>query len=154
MAIIRIKNSEGVWKEVAINGGSVTSVDGKIGAVVLSDTYLSKEESGTINGDLTVNGTIYGKIVQSTSDERLKFNLEPVDYDLSSVQAYRYNFENESVKHIGLIAQQVEKVAREAVSEHSDGHLSLDYNAVVALLVNKVNQLEKRIDQLQNNQGN
>ena len=73
--------------------------------------------------------------------------------DLSSLSAYRYKFKEPSEVdkgfHVGLIAQEVEKILPEAVSKDEKGFLTLDYNAVVAVLVDEVNQLKSEIKQLQ-----
>ena len=113
-----------------------------------------KTTGGTISGNLavtgtcTVSGALQGKTVKATSDRRLKENLTTPTYDLSSLKAYRYTFTGEPVYHVGLIAQEVERVIPEAVAEGENGYLALDYNAVVAALVNAVNSLQAQINQL------
>ena len=84
------------------------------------------------------------------SDRRLKENIEPVRYDLSSLGAYRYNFKRDpKTKKVGLIAQEVQQIIPDAVSADKDGTLSLDYNAVVAALVEEVKDLKRRCDSLE-----
>ncbi len=115
-----------------------------------------KTSGGTISGSLTVTGTLKGGTVQATSDRRLKENLSTPTFDLSSLKAYRYTFRNEGrpTYHVGLIAQDVQKVIPEAVTAGGkEGFLSLDYNAVVAALVNKVNELQQQIDELKERQN-
>lgn len=108
---------------------------------------------GTITGNLTVNGTLAGGSLSATSDRRLKDVHGRIgDVDLSSLSAYRYAFKNDEnhVEHIGLIAQEVESVVPEAVKEIDDeGHLGIEYNALVAILIEKINILEHRINQLE-----
>lgn len=108
---------------------------------------------GTITGNLTVNGTLAGGSLSATSDRRLKDVHGRVgDVDLSSLSAYRYTFKNDEnhVEHIDLIAQEVESVVPEAVKEIDDeGHLGIEYNALVAILIEKINILEHRINQLE-----
>ena len=53
-------------------------------------------------------------------------------------------------RHTGLIAQEVQDIIPDAVKADEKGYLSLDYNAVVAVLVAKVNKLESRIKELEN----
>lgn len=112
---------------------------------------IIEQASGTlsITGALTVAGALKGKTVQATSDRRMKANFTTPTYDLSTLKAYRYTFRGESVYHVGLIAQDVQKVIPEAVSvSGAEGYLALDYNAVVAALVNAVNDLQNQINQL------
>lgn len=89
---------------------------------------------------------------QATSDRRLKEGLAKKHYDLSSLSAYRYNFVGSEEKHVGLVAQEVERIIPEAVTEGKDGYKSLDYNAVVAALVDEVNRLKARVAELEKNE--
>lgn len=54
-----------------------------------------------------------------------------------------------NVSTAGLLAQEVKEVLPTAVVEQDDGMLSLDYNAVIALLVETVNEQSKRIEKLE-----
>lgn len=108
---------------------------------------------GTVTGNLTVNGTLSGGTLNATSDIRLKNVLGEVEnIDLSQLKPYRYTFKSDEKKevHVGLIAQDVQKAIPEAVKViDEDGHLGIEYNALVAILVDKVNKLEQRITQLE-----
>lgn len=86
---------------------------------------------------------------QATSDARKKTGLTPVHPDLSGLTAYRYTLKDDGKTHVGLVAQEVEKVIPEAVSEDKEGFLALDYNAVVAALVDEVSRLRKRVEALE-----
>lgn len=86
---------------------------------------------------------------QAISDARKKTGLTPVHPDLSGLTAYRYTLKDDGKTHVGLVAQEVEKVIPEAVSEDKEGFLALDYNAVVAALVDEVNRLRERVEALE-----
>ena len=98
----------------------------------------------------TMTGTLKAKTFQATSDARLKEEQKDVLYDLSALKPKHYRFKNEEQYRVGLIAQDVQKVIPEAVTEDEDGYLGLDYNAVVAALVGEVNRLKIRLSQLEN----
>ena len=85
----------------------------------------------------------------ATSDARHKRDLTPVRYDLSSITAYHYVLKDDGKPHVGLIAQEVQQIIPDAVSADKDGVLSLDYNAVVAALVEEVKDLKRRCDSLE-----
>ena len=126
------------------------------GAFVLSAmnaTTGAKMLSGYSDGSLTWGGTFSATTLKATSDKRKKTNITKTSVDLSSLNAYRYKFKEPSEVdkgfHVGLIAQEVEKILPEAVSKDEKGFLTLDYNAVVAVLVDEVNQLKSEIKQLQ-----
>lgn len=108
---------------------------------------------GTVQGNLSVTGALSGNTLNATSDKRLKNILNQVqNVDLSEVHAYSYQFKDDVKKqiHIGLIAQDVQKVIPEAVhSVDENGHLGIEYNALVAILVDKVTRLEKRMAELE-----
>lgn len=111
-----------------------------------------KTLSGSPDGSLIWGGTFSATTLKATSDKRKKTHITKTSADLSSLSAYRYKFKEPSEVdkgfHVGLIAQEVEKVLPEAVSKDDKGFLTLDYNAVVAVLVDEVNQLKSEIKQL------
>lgn len=110
---------------------------------------------GTVSGNLTVTGNLSGASLNATSDRRLKNIISSASgINLNTLIPYRYTFKSDEKKevHIGLIAQEVQKVVPEAVKEIDEqGHLAIEYNALVAILIDKVNLLEKRIAQLESN---
>jgi len=109
----------------------------------------------TVNNAFTFDKTVRAPTIQSTSDIRKKENFKRVEnIDLSQIKAYVYNFKDDKDhKHVGLIAQDVQNIIPEAVSTDSDGFLSLDYNAVVAVLVDKINELSQQINVLKCSRG-
>ena len=138
----------------------LTSTDYTGGTVAAGSFYLSAMDATTGNktllgspdGSLTWNGTFSATTLKATSDKRKKTNITETSADLSAIKAYRYKFKEPSEVdkgfHVGLIAQEVEKILPEAVSKDEKGFLTLDYNAVVAVLVDEVNQLKSEIKQL------
>lgn len=126
---------------------------GQFALSAMDATTGKKTLLGSPDGSLTWNGTFSATTLKATSDKRKKTNITKTSADLSSLSAYRYKFKEPSEVdkgfHVGLIAQEVEKILPEAVSKDDKGFLTLDYNAVVAVLVDEVNQLKSEIKQLQ-----
>lgn len=93
-----------------------------------------------------VNGAITCVSVTQTSDGRLKEILPESIPDLSKVKAVRFRWKDgrDDREHIGYIAQDVEEIAPEMVTEE-EGTKTLDYTQV---LVAKVERLEKENDEL------
>lgn len=60
-----------------------------------------------------------------------------------------YTFTKEKEFSAGLIANEVLEVLPEAVRKDKDGYLQLNYNAVVALLVEALKEKKKKIDELE-----
>lgn len=82
------------------------------------------------------------------SDERLKLNITDIDNALEKVEqlngkTYQYTFKPEE-NRAGLIAQEVEKVLPQAVTER-DGYKVVNYEAVIGLLINAVKELNAKI---------
>jgi hypothetical protein len=113
-----------------------------------------------INGDLTTDGTVNG-----SSDSRLKADVAVIEDALSKVgklRGYTYVFRADPTRrHTGVIAQEVKDVIPEAVREREDGYLTVAYGNLVGLLIEAINEgerrresLESRIEELEKNRGN
>jgi hypothetical protein len=111
-----------------------------------------------ISGSLNVTGDI---TAYSTSDERLKDNIELISNPIEKVKQLRgveFDWNNKSMfkagKHdYGVIAQDVEKVLPELVKETHTGYLGVDYDKMIGLLIEVVKEQEKRIKELENKIG-
>ena len=113
-----------------------------------SDTNVGQVE---VNNAFTFNKEVKASSFQATSDRRKKSDIKEIsDLNLSSIKSYNYILKDTNGRHTGLIAQEVQDVIPDAVKADEKGFLSLDYNAVVAVLVAKVNKLEARIKELEN----
>ena len=95
--------------------------------------------------------------VTAYSDIRLKEDIKPIEDAVSKVQQLtgntytRNDLKNADRRYGGVIAQEVEVVLPEAVSESEDGTKTVDYNAVIALLVESVKELKEEIETLKGN---
>ena len=113
------------------------------------------------------NATLAGTLTEN-SDIRLKKNFTPLTDALSSlsqIHGYRYQWKNRINKddQIGLIAQEVQSVYPELISENEEGMLSVSYTKMVPILLEAIkeqqvqiqdqgvliNELINRIDQLE-----
>ena len=120
--------------------------------------------SNTFKNDQVISGSIYvtGDVVAySTSDERLKDNIELISNPIEKVKQLRgveFDWNDKSMfkagKHdYGVIAQDVEKVLPELVKETHTGYLGVDYDKMIGLLIEVVKEQEKRIKDLENKMG-
>jgi trimeric autotransporter adhesin len=100
-----------------------------------------------INGNFTATGA------GMPSDARWKKNIEPLGSCLekvSDLQGVSYEWDMEAHpdsgftpgRQIGLVAQNVEKVVPELVFEDKDGHKSVSYAKLTAVLVEAVKELK------------
>ena len=105
-----------------------------------------------LNNTLSVQGDV---IAYSSSDYRLKDNVKEIDNALDKVSQIRgvefdWN-ENQTVYEghdIGVIAQEVEKVAPEIVVTRDDGYKAVNYQKLTALLIEAVKELKEEIKEL------
>jgi hypothetical protein len=94
--------------------------------------------------------------VTAYSDRRLKDDIQPIEGALEKVgtlsgNTYQRNDlldKDPERRYAGVIAQEVEVVLPEAVSDSEDGTKTVDYNAVIALLVESIKELKAEIDEL------
>lgn len=102
-----------------------------------------------VGGNILATGN-----VTAYSDIRVKTDIQPVSGALDAVKNLRgVTFlrvgQEQEGRQLGLIAQEVEKVAPEVVKTHEDGMKSLAYQNLVALLVEALKEQQEQITQLQ-----
>ena len=111
----------------------------------------------TDSSALTYNastGTLAATNVNSTSDANLKENIETIvgSIDiLKDINGVRFVWKDLGTPSVGVIAQDVEKVLPELVSERDDtGTKSVNYNGLVGVLIEAVKELSTRVSKLEN----
>ena len=100
----------------------------------------------------------------STSDKRLKENIKPLDNALNKVmQINGVEFdwkkltekEKETIhgnkgRDVGVIAQEIEKVLPEVVTQRDNGYKAVKYEKIVPLLIEAIKEQQKQIEELKN----
>ena len=120
------------------------AIPGTLTSVGITTLATSGEETHT-GGDMVVSGTAKATKFSTTSDERLKTNIERIEDPLevlSHLEGVKFNWISDNSEDVGLIAQDVERCLPEAVEE-KDGIKSVNYNGVVGLLVEAVKEISK-----------
>jgi len=110
---------------------------------------------------LQVAGDIIANSIAGSSDARFKTNISPIENPLQKVLQLRgVNFDWKTTefptrsfsenRSVGFIAQEVEKVLPEVVQteKNTEGYKSVQYDKVVALLVEAIKEQQKQIDSL------
>ena len=126
------------------------SVDGSFNAlrplrVNVSTGRVYMGHGLTVTGDVAASGGL-----SAYSDRRLKSEIEPLRHGLQRVKALTgYSYIKDGKKDIGVVAQEVQVVAPELVSEH-DGYLAVNYGQLNALLIEAIKELSDRLDRLEN----
>jgi hypothetical protein len=113
--------------------------------------YLSGSTNALFALDTLGNLALAGNQT-SSSDERLKKNIEPIESALDKVKSLNgiyFNWIDESRpgRNIGLIAQNVQSVVPELVSSEST-YLTVNYAQMVAVLIEAIKEQQQQIDEL------
>ena len=101
-------------------------------------------------------------VAYSTSDERLKENVKPIENALdkvSKIGGYEFDWkelteeEKETIHgneghDVGVIAQEIEKVLPEVVTERDSGYKAVKYEKIVPLLIESIKDLKAEIEEL------
>ena len=146
---------------ITLSGTAITStaselnlLDGSTaGTVVASKAVVvdsNKDISGFRNiantGTITTGGAITASgDITAFSDERLKSDIETIDNALDKVMNMRgVSFTKQAEKKIGVIAQEVEKVLPEVVSDGE--YKSVAYGNMVGVLIEAIKELKSQLD--------
>ena len=141
-------NANSLTTSGATTAGSLT-----VDSVVIDGTTIGHSSDSDLmtlaSGSLTVAGD-----VTISSDARLKSNivaLGPTLISLLQLEAKSYTMKNdtEQKQKIGLLAQEVQKVFPELVSEDNNGMLAVNYQALVPVLINALKEQENNSNELE-----
>ena len=103
-----------------------------------------------IDGNMYVSGDITG-----LSDIRFKNNILLIDNPIEKIKQlngvyYNFNDKNDLKRHIGLIAQDVEKILPEAVYTNKDDTKSLAYGNMMGLVIESIKSIVNRLEIIEN----
>ena len=102
-------------------------------------------------GQLNANTLFAGTFIYQTSDARLKKDIAPITHgldDLMRVKPVSFTFKAGGQKSLGVIAQELETVYPQLVTEKPDGMKSVNYDGLVAPLIQAVQELKQQNDAL------
>ena len=150
------------------SGGALTATTSiTVGSAALTEAELEKLDeitNGTVsaskavvvdsNKDITGfrnianTGTITaGGDITAFSDERLKSDIETIDNALDKVMSMRgVSYTKQAENGIGVIAQDIEKVLPEVVTDGE--YKSVAYGNIVGVLIEAIKEQQKQIDEL------
>jgi hypothetical protein len=130
-------NTNGAWRFTVTNGGNI-----------LMGTTSDNGERLYVSGAIRATGTI-----TANSDISLKKNLLRIENALEKVEqinGYTYELkEDDSKRHGGVIAQEMEKVFPEIVNTGNDGLMGVEYGNISALLIEAIKEQNIKIKNLE-----
>ena len=159
--------------EFITNGSTRAFIDssGNVGINTTSPSYKldvvgdARITSGSLGVGVAPNATD-GRIdasndivAYSTSDQRLKENVTPIENALEKVKTLtgvEFDWKEETAHvhgyhghDVGIIAQDVQAVLPEAVRTNDSGYLSVRYEKMIALLIEANKELAARVEELE-----
>ncbi|NNF33604.1 MAG: hypothetical protein HKN68_05825 [Saprospiraceae bacterium] len=137
----RIENSGNLkfFSSLNINGGATEEYS--FGTGIFRPALDNNKQLGASGNRWTkvyaVNGTI------QTSDRRFKKNIVPLTYGLDEIRSlepvsYQWKDGADNKQHIGLIAQDVQKIIPEAVEDENPEILGMNYSELVPVLIQAI----------------
>lgn len=121
--------------------------------MVFSSSNTGSMTQANVSTALTYNpstGTLSSTIFNSTSDINKKDNIVQVSDALNilyQIDGVRFTWKDNGLPSLGVIAQQVEKVLPEIVESEK----SVNYNGLIAVLIEAVKELKAEIEKLKKN---
>ena len=113
--------------------------------------------ASNVAGELRATGDITAFY---SSDVRLKENIQPIENALLKVEAisgntydWKVGFEtihSNKGRDVGVIAQELEKILPEVVTERETGYKAVNYEKIVPLLIEAIKELSAKIKELEN----
>ena len=105
--------------------------------------------SAAPSAKIDVAGTVKATDFDSTSDIRLKTNVQVIENPLDKViqiEGVSFNWKEDNRPALGVIADQVQKIIPELV--HGDNPKTVNYNGLIGLLIEAVKEQQIQIDEL------
>jgi len=161
---LRVEGPMTMTNTAAVTNLNADAVDGKhvssLCQIVITDSGTCTISGNGFNLFSTVSGVrtrastnfVY---IESTSDERLKRDIEDEEYGLDFIRRLRprsFHYKsNPKLRAHGLIYQEVHKIVGKngdsLASLNSDGTGAVDYNGMIAPIIKAIQQLADKFDE-------
>ena len=132
----------------------------------LSNEEITYTPKITANGNLTVEGNVYGNAFYASSDRELKTNIETINIDSNldkfyqQLQPVKFNFKTDlNAQHFGFIAQDLNDALSSISTDNTTysivnkddktGYYKVNYNEMVALNAAQIKNIMNYIKDLQ-----
>lgn len=126
-----------------------------------SQVFIGATKPTLFKYDCEIDGSFKTTKIYHASDERWKKDIKVLDSALTKVlmmNGVQYNWRRDEFPdknfpaglQIGLIAQQIEKIAPQLVTTDSEGYKAVEYANMVAFLIEAIKEQQKIIDAQQN----
>ena len=139
--------------DIIVTGNDMTFGNGETisnasdGTVTITSGTVSLSSNATIGNDLTVSGDIV-----VSSDARLKANIVSLGSTLARlllIDGKTYTMKKDGKQKIGVLAQDIQNVFPELVSEDDNEMLAVNYQGLVPVLINALKEQDDKISRLE-----
>ena len=136
-----------LFRSIVVTDGDGISANPSIG--VGSD--IAKLSANNTFAGTNSFQSITATTVQTTSDARLKEDVKQLNSAVDVVNNLRgVSYLRNGKPEIGVIAQEVEQILPQVVSEDSNGYKAVAYGNMVGLLIEAIKEQQKTIKELTN----
>ena len=147
-------DSEYVYMSVYHYVGTTLSTGLELsGKISGSDTSHLTMGQISSSGDIVADGDI---IAYNASDRNLKDNIQVIEGSLDKIDGIRgveFDWNDKSPgwaqergHDVGVIAQEVQEIKPEIVTERKNGYLGVDYKRIVPLLIESIKELKQEVE--------
>ena len=120
----------------------------------VSGTLSAHSPSMTLDDSANLN--VVGDVVAYySSDKRLKDNIIRIENPLEKVGkigGYEFDWNDKQKTYeghdVGVIAQEIQEVLPEVVTERDNGYLAVKYEKIVPLLIESIKELKQEVDEI------
>lgn len=133
----KIANTIGLWD---VSSGDANNVVYNKGNVGIGSAMSNPSYTLDVQGNANVSG-----LLTNYSDRRLKDEIRVIEGALDKVgmiSGCTFNMKGSEKRFAGVIAQEIQAVLPEVVSEDGNGFLSVSYGNIVALLIEAIKDLK------------
>ena len=156
------------FRNTVTNTDTITYISQGTGVTVSGPSSPGNSYQISIGQSVGTSDTVQFGLIRSTgdivayysSDERLKDNVKPIENALEKLQKIRgVEFDWNDKQDVyeghdtGVIAQEVQKVLPEVVTEREDGMLAVKYEKMIGLLIESIKDLKAEVDELKQQLG-
>jgi hypothetical protein len=143
---------------VAITGGTISGIatlaatTANVTTANVTTANITTANIATINGNVAVfSNTVTALDFNSTSDISLKDNIQPISNPLEIINklaGIEFTWKGTENKSFGLSAQSVEGILPDIVKTRQDGYKGINYNNLIAFLIEAVKDLSGQVQKL------
>jgi hypothetical protein len=117
-----------------------------------SATTVEISKTTNVDGTLTATGDV---VAFYSSDKRLKDNIIRIENPLEKIEkigGYEFDWNDKQDTYeghdVGVIAQEIQEVLPEVVTERDNGYLAVKYEKIVPLLIESIKELKQEVDEI------